>query len=158
MQIRTFQPSDRDPVVRLSLRAWAPVFESIEQQMQPEVYRHFFPDWRQEQRSSVEAICADPQAMVWVADFDGNVAGFVAVYKREPTFAEIYMIAVDPDFQQRAVGSALTDYALTRMREEGVAVAMVETGADPGHAPARRLYEKSGFRLWPVARYFKHLG
>lgn len=158
MRIRQFHESDREPVVRLSLRAWAPVFESIEQQMQAEVYRRFYPDWRQEQRSSVEAVCADPQANVWVADVDGDVAGFVAVYKREPTFGEIYMIAVDPDFQQRAVGSALTDYALTRMREEGVAVAMVETGADPGHAPARRLYEKSGFRLWPVARYFKHLG
>jgi hypothetical protein len=36
-------------------------------------------------------------------------------------------------------------------------VAMVETGGDPGHAPARRTYEKAGFSLVPVARYFKAL-
>jgi hypothetical protein len=32
---------------------------------------------------------------------------------------------------------------------------MVETGGDPGHAPARRTYESAGFRPFPVARYFK---
>jgi hypothetical protein len=33
-------------------------------------------------------------------------------------------------------------------------VAMVETGGDPGHAAARRTYEKAGCVLSPVARYF----
>jgi hypothetical protein len=33
----------------------------------------------------------------------------------------------------------------------------VETGGDPGHAPARRLYEQLGFGLFPIARYFKKL-
>jgi hypothetical protein len=28
---------------------------------------------------------------------------------------------------------------------------------DPGHAPARRTYEAAGFRIFPVARYFKKL-
>jgi hypothetical protein len=35
-----------------------------------------------------------------------------------------------------------------------MSVAMVETGGDPGHAPARRTYEKAGFGLFPTARYF----
>jgi hypothetical protein len=34
---------------------------------------------------------------------------------------------------------------------------MVETGGDPGHAPARRTYEKAEFSLVPVARLFKAL-
>ena len=34
---------------------------------------------------------------------------------------------------------------------------MVETGTDPGHAPARALYEKAGYRLVTVARYWKKL-
>jgi RimJ/RimL family protein N-acetyltransferase len=36
-------------------------------------------------------------------------------------------------------------------------VAMVEAGGDPGHAPARRVYEKAGYTLLPIARYFKNL-
>jgi RimJ/RimL family protein N-acetyltransferase len=39
-----------------------------------------------------------------------------------------------------------------------MAVAMVETGGDPGHAASRRTYEKAGFVLLPIARYFKMLG
>jgi hypothetical protein len=34
---------------------------------------------------------------------------------------------------------------------------MVETGGDPGHAPARRTYESAGSRLFPIARYFNKL-
>lgn len=70
---------------------------------------------------------------------------------------EIYMIAVDPNFQGRGIGTALIKFTLTWMRDAGMSVAMVETGGDPGHAPARRTYEKAGFGLFPVARYFKKL-
>ena len=36
-------------------------------------------------------------------------------------------------------------------------VAMIGTGGDPGHAPARRVYEKADYTLIPMARYFKAL-
>src|SRR5262245_23434806 len=104
MHIRNFDKSDLTSVVELSLRAWDPVFASIEQSMQPEVYQHFFPDWRSEQRASVEAVCTDPKAKIWVAQTDGAVAGFVAVQCRSPTFGEIYMIAVDPRQQRQRIG------------------------------------------------------
>lgn len=157
MRIRRYEPGDREAVVRLSLRAWEPVFPSIAAAMDAEVYDHFFPDWRVSQQESVETACADKDALAWVAEIDERVAGFVAVYRRTPTFGEIHMIAVDPDFQRRDLGLRLTEFALDAMREQGIVVAMVETGDDPGHAPARRLYEKSGFRLMPVARYFRKL-
>lgn len=38
-----------------------------------------------------------------------------------------------------------------------MAVAMVETGGDEGHAPPRELYEQAGFTQLPLARYFKKL-
>jgi hypothetical protein len=43
------------------------------------------------------------------------------------------------------------------MKDAGMSIAMVETAGDPGHAPARHTYEKAGFELFPVARYFKTL-
>lgn len=70
---------------------------------------------------------------------------------------EIYMVAVDPDFQGHGTGSALIEFALNWLKKSEISVAMVETGGDPGHAPARHTYEKLGFKLWPVARYFKRL-
>jgi ribosomal protein S18 acetylase RimI-like enzyme len=157
MQIRDYQQRDLESVVGLSLRDWAPVFVSIERAMDPDVFREFYPDWRPCQQQAVEGACADKNAHVWVAEENGEVVAFAAVFLRSPTFGEIYMIAVDPDFQRRGIATALTDFAVDWMRQQGVTVAMVETGADPGHAPARRTYEKSGFRVLPAARYFKKL-
>jgi len=36
-------------------------------------------------------------------------------------------------------------------------IAVVETGGDPGHAPARAMYEASGYTPLPVVRYLKLL-
>jgi ribosomal protein S18 acetylase RimI-like enzyme len=70
---------------------------------------------------------------------------------------EIYMIAVDPEFQRRGIAMQLTRHALDWFQQAGMSIAMVETGGDPGHGPARQTYEAAGFRLLPVARYFKGL-
>lgn len=156
--IEPFAPHHQEAVVRLSLRAWAPVFASLEGVLDGEVYGVFFPDWRVSQQRAVEAMCADEQTRVWVAVLAGEAAGFVAVRLHEADLmGEIAMLAVDPGAQGRGVGGALTAFALDHMRDAGMAVAMVETGGDPGHAPARRTYEQQGFRLFPVARYFKKL-
>ena len=158
MKIDPFNPSHLPAVVDLSLRAWAPVFVSIKNAMNEDLYQSFYPDgWRASQQKAVEDACNSPDMHTWVALDDGRVGGFVAVRKHEDELGEIYMIAVDPDLQGRGVGAALTNHALQWMRDAGLPMAMVETGTDPGHAPARRLYESSGFGLWPAARYFKKL-
>jgi len=43
------------------------------------------------------------------------------------------------------------------MKNAGMSSAMVETGGNPGHERVRHTYEKVGFELFPVARYFKKL-
>lgn len=158
MTIRPYAETDAGAVVRLALRAWAPVFESIERAMDPAVYRTFYPDWRVQQQGAVEAVLAHPDQHVWVAERDGAAVGFVSVVlHRGDRMGEIHMLAVDPDHQGEGIGSALTDFAVEWMREAGMAVAMVETGADPGHGPARRTYERAGFQVLPIARFFKKL-
>lgn len=158
MQIRPYEDQHLDAIIRLSLRAWSPVFDSLEQVMAPEVFRDFYPDWRAGQAKAVEEVCADQDMQVWVAEVDGIAIGFVA-FRVHPgdQVGEIYMIAVDPDYQRRGYGSTLTDFAVDRLRDAGASIAMVETGGDPGHMPARRTYESRGFGLLPIARYFKKL-
>jgi ribosomal protein S18 acetylase RimI-like enzyme len=124
--------------------------------MDVDVYRALYPDWRVNQQKAVEGVCAAEDTKVWVAIDAGSPVGFVAVkLHSETSLGEIYMIVVDPDFQRRGIGAALTAFALDWMKDAGMSVAMVETGGDPGHAPARRLYEKLGFGLLPIARYFR---
>lgn len=157
MTIRPYDDQDVDAIVQLSLRAWEPVFDSIKQALKPAVYRAFYPDgWRASQSAAVKAALAEQD--VWVAERDGVPIGFVSiVLHREDSMGEIHMVAVDPDHQRDGVGTALNQFALDRIEDAGMAVAMVETGGDPGHAAARRTYEKAGFDMLPVARYFKAL-
>ena len=158
MEIEPYDDSKLDAVVRISLRAWEPVFESIERAMDPDVYLEHHPDWRVYQQNAVESVCAEEDIHVWVASEGAQTIGFVALrLHAAERMGEIYMIAVDPGFQRRGTATALTNHSLAWLKQAGMTTAMVETGGDPGHAPARRTYESAGFRLFPVARYFKKL-
>ena len=91
-----------------------------------------------------------------MAEADGRVVGFVNVIFDEPgRSGEIYMIAVDPQIQRRGVGSLLTEKALDEMRARGIDLAIVATGGDPGHAPARATYDRAGFTPIPQVWYSK---
>jgi ribosomal protein S18 acetylase RimI-like enzyme len=159
MVIEPYDGSRLDAIVRLSLRAWQPVFESLRSAMGPAVFRAFYrDDWRAAQRRAVASVCSDADIHVWVASEQSRTAGFVALKLHpEDRTGEIYMIAVDPDFQRRGIATSLTSHSVDWFRNAGMSIAMVETGGDPGHAPARRAYEAAGFRRLPVARYFKSL-
>ncbi len=157
-RLRPFEARDTEVVVALSLRAWEPVFASMAATMDPQIERRLHPDWRASQRHDVEASLVSPDLDVWVAEVDGEPVGFVAVaLHAEQDIGEIHMLAVDPAHQGRGVGRALTELALDWMRDAGMAVGMVDTGGDPGHAPARHTYEQAGFTEWPITRYFKAL-
>lgn len=159
MTIRTLEPTDIDAVIALSIRAWAPVFASLERALGTALFRTLHPDgWRSQQRAAVWSAVVDEGNDVWVADRDGVPVGFVAVrLHRDDNIGEIYMIAVDPDHQGRGIARRLTDHAVAHIRQAGLPVAMVETGGDPGHAPARALYESAGFTRLHIARYFREL-
>jgi ribosomal protein S18 acetylase RimI-like enzyme len=158
-RIRPFEHRDAEAVVALSLRAWAPAFASLQQVLGFDIFGRQHPDWREDQRRAVEEVCAAKKGRVWVAEVGASVVGFVAVELHHPErgMGETCMLAVDPDHQGGGIGTALTEFALDRLKDAGMKVAMVETGGDPGHAAARRTYEKAGYVLLPIAKYFKNL-
>ena len=89
---------------------------------------------------------------------NGEVVGFVAAVSNANSHTgEIYMVAVDPDAQNRGLGSRLTEVATDWLRGVGMSIVLVSTGGDLGHAAARRTYEKTGFTPMPIVNYFKAL-
>jgi ribosomal protein S18 acetylase RimI-like enzyme len=156
--IRPVTPADLAAVVEFSLRAWAPVFESFRTVLGERIYQALYPDWPTTQARAVEAVCQDDTADVWVAEQHGRPVGYVAVrIHSDDRPGEIDMLAVDPLVQRQGIGTALTSFAVQRLRDAGVGLAVVATGGDPGHAPARRVYEKSGFVGLPLVRYYARL-
>jgi GNAT superfamily N-acetyltransferase len=115
-------------------------------------------DWRHQQGEDVEQVLVDEGSEVWVVEVGGDVVGFAAaILKRGSAMGEIRMVAVDPDFQNEGLGTQLSDMATNWIREQGCSLALISTGGDVGHAPARRTYEKAGYTAVPSVNYFKPL-
>ncbi|SIO14407.1 Acetyltransferase (GNAT) family protein [Parasphingorhabdus marina DSM 22363] len=156
-------PFDRtthlDDLLKLTVRAWEPVFPKMERAIPGYVYDSFYPKgWKTRQLDDVRTMCKDPDVHLFITRTDGKMSGYLGVKSHEEdNMGEIYIIAVDPDFQRHGIGRTLMDFAFDWMRDEGLAMVMVETGGDPGHAPARAVYEDAGFERYPVARYFRKL-
>ena len=156
--IRPQLDADIAAIVAFSLRAWQPVYESMTRVLGPRLSRLVYPDWAAGQARAVEEVCRDENMTVWVAEVEARPAGFAAVaFRNDPDSAEIEMIAVDPDQQNRGIGSALLAFAFDWISAAGVKLVQLGTGGDPGHAPARHTYEKAGFTPLPLVRYYKEL-
>jgi ribosomal protein S18 acetylase RimI-like enzyme len=150
--------TDLERLVELSLLAWASVFDSFKKVLGPNIYPLLYPSWQKSQREVVEKACVDEEKLVWVGEVDGTIAGFlVCQLDQEAKQGEVYLLAVDPSYQNQGIGTELNLFALEKMREQGMQLAVVSTGGDPGHAPARRCYEKAGYTALPLVRYYKDL-
>ena len=159
IDIREFAEDDLAAVVAFSLRAWEPVFASVQAVLGDEIFLRLHPDWRTSQETTVRSICLNDERHVYVAVDGTRPVGFVAVALNalHERMGVIEIIGVDPDYQRRGVGARLTEFAADHMRRCGMDIVVVETGGDPGHAPARALYGDVGFTPLPIARYFRLL-
>jgi GNAT superfamily N-acetyltransferase len=160
--IRAYRTDDRDAVVALALRAWAPVFASLRAVTGDEIDGLLHgDDWRVYQGRSVEDTLDNEAMHLWVAHEDGDehaLLAFLAVTLHvDDAMGQIWMLAVDPDAQGRGLGTTMTNFATDWMRVAGMRLATIGTGGDPGHAPARRAYEKAGYTALPAVQYLKAL-
>ena len=79
---------------------------------------------------------------------DGRLAGFCWTKlhtDHDPALGEIYVIAVDPDFQGLGLGKQLTLAGLDSIARRGITVAMLYVDAD--YTAGVRLYEDLGFTV-----------
>jgi GNAT superfamily N-acetyltransferase len=159
VEIRAFESDDLERIVAFSVQAWEPVFASVRAVLGEPIFRRLHPDWRSGQAETVRTSCTSGQLDVFVAVRDAHPVGFagVALNAYHDRMGVIEIIAVDPAHQRTGIAAALTRHALNHMRQQGMDIAVVETGGDPGHAPARATYAATGFRPLPIARYFQLL-
>ncbi len=78
----------------------------------------------------------------FVAEENGEVIGIDEARKR----GTVGYNGVAREHQGRGIGSAMLDFVLSRMRAEGMDHASVIVADNEEHIPARRNYEKHGFR------------
>jgi GNAT superfamily N-acetyltransferase len=161
VEIRPYEESDLEAIVEFSLRAWEPVFESLRQALgEPLFARLHEAGWRAAQSDAVRSGCTSAERDVLVAVADGRPVGFAALALNafHERMGVVDMIAVDPIYQRRGIATELMERSVAHMRARGMDVAAVGTGGDPGHGPARSLYESLGYTPLAGVRYLKLLG
>ena len=146
------RPAGTDDLPRLEevrQAAFAPVFASFRSILGEDIYNLAQAREDEAQGALLAALLAPASRWeVYIADLDGVVVGFVSVQLNLDTqVGEIGLNAVHPAYAGKGIGTAMYDFAITRMKEVGMRVATVATGGDASHAPARRAYEKAGFTV-----------
>jgi GNAT superfamily N-acetyltransferase len=107
----------------------------------------------------VRSSCTSDERNVFVAVADGLPVGFAAVALNafHERMGVVDIIAVDPSYQRRGIARQLMERSVEHMRAEGMDIAAVGTGGDPGHGAARALYEALGYAALPGVRYLRLL-
>lgn len=138
-------------------KAWEPIRESQKKLMGEEIFNIIFKNWREEKRNDVRNSLESGNG--FIALCDGKVAGF-STYRLlfELNCGEIMNNAVSPEFRGMGIAGLMHKKSCETFKENGLRVAKVSTGLDEGHAPARKAYEKAGFKLsLPSVKYYMKL-
>lgn len=99
-------------------------------------------------RSYMRQLVSSPHAATWIAEEDGQMAGFAIVeWNHEPAGVEAYVqtIEVAPDRRRRGIGAELLRRAEDSARAAGAQIIWLHVHEE--NAPAQRLYEMHGYLL-----------
>ena len=146
-----------DAAGNIAIKAWEPIRREYKEMLGKKLYEAFFDDWQTNKRNSV--INSLKSGRGYVVLVEGTVAGFISYRVDESTkTGEILENAVDSRFSGMGIGTMMYNFVIEKMREEGMLFAVVTTGADNTHAPARRSYEKAGFEKYlSSVKYFREI-
>jgi putative acetyltransferase len=87
----------------------------------------------------------DPAVTLWTA-WDGDaLLGMGALKQLDPAHGELKSMRTAPAHLRRGVAAAMLDHLVAEGRRRGYARLSLETGNNAPFAPARALYERSGF-------------
>jgi GNAT superfamily N-acetyltransferase len=146
-RIRSYQPADLESILDIAVAAWQPIVTSSKEIVGEELFEIISPDPDASKRERVTGACQeDDPRQVWVAEIDSEIVGFITVHMyHDRKVAEIGNNAVSTAHHHKGVGTKMYDFVLEKMKQAGMEAAIVTTGGDEAHAPARRAYEKVGF-------------
>lgn len=92
---------------------------------------------------------ADPSITFWTVGDGDDLLGCVALKQLSHEHGELKSMRTDAAARGRGLGRRLLEHVLDEARSRGYARISLETGAEDFFAPARALYEKTGFTVCP---------
>jgi ribosomal protein S18 acetylase RimI-like enzyme len=142
MILRTYQPGDLEPMLRITLEGFDGT--AIDQHIERICGVIQGHDWRWRKARQIEEECEANPSGVFVAEEEGKVRGYITtLVDREAGKGRIPNLAVDAIVRGRGVGRSLIEHALEYFRAEGLSVAVIETMVN--NMAGQHLYPACGF-------------
>jgi putative acetyltransferase len=91
---------------------------------------------------------APPEGRLLLAEYDGQLAGCVALHKLEPLICEMKRLYVRPQFRGKRLGLALADRIIAEAKQIGYKRMRLDT-VEPIMKDAVAMYRRIGFREIP---------
>ncbi len=143
--MRLATADDADRLVEIALSEWHAIYEGFREQMGNELFTLLYPDYNADKEGQIRRNIES--GTCYVTECNGVIAGFIHFLCPEgAVYGRISNNAVWHEFRGRGIAGRQYEFAFEEMRKRGAKAVMVTTGGDEGHAPARRAYEKAGFK------------
>ncbi|MDE2815642.1 MAG: GNAT family N-acetyltransferase [Chloroflexota bacterium] len=150
IEIRQAVEADRDTLAKLIVRAFADVTTNRSREEQFGLIGG--RTWDEWEADIMRTIDVD---RVIVAEAAGTAVGFATYELDDATrIGTVSDNAVLPEFRGRGIGAQLLARVLGLLEEAGMEFAEVSTGSDDPYTPARRMYERQGFRPYFRSVYY----
>ncbi|HME36641.1 MAG TPA: GNAT family N-acetyltransferase [Candidatus Sulfotelmatobacter sp.] len=88
---------------------------------------------------------APPQGRLLLADFEGQLAGCVALHPLDPEICEMKRLYLRPHFRGKGLGRVLADHIIAEARQIGYLRMRLDT-VEPAMKDAVAMYRKLGFK------------
>lgn len=146
MNMRAYKSDDLEAVMAIANQAWQPI-----RKMSREALGDFISDIlnpagdAKSKGLQVKEQIESGLYRIAVCEHENRIAGFIT-YRIDGDAAEICNNAVDGKLGLKGIGQMMYRYVLDECRKANAKFVKVTTGLDHAHAPARRAYERAGFK------------
>lgn len=146
MIMREYRSGDLEQVMAIANAAWQPIRQMSREALGDTISDLLNPAGDAESKGiQVKAQIESGQYGIAVCEHDGKIVGFITWHVNGP-IGDICNNAALPGTGIKGIGQTMYGFVLEKLRQAGVKAVRVTTGLDWAHAPARRAYERAGFK------------
>ncbi|MHA1979298.1 MAG: GNAT family N-acetyltransferase [Candidatus Hodarchaeales archaeon] len=148
--LRHGNKKDFPKIDEITITCYSGIYNSFVEMVGKEIYKGIYYNsdlpWPKSKTIQNHKLYEDHPDWLWVLSEQNNIFGYVS-FKLNPekNYGLIDNNAVLPAYAGRGWGKFMFRHVLEFFRTSGLRFALVETGLDDVHIPARRAYEGVGF-------------